>query len=108
MAKTKAQVDKEVRSAGEALINFDDLTATSGNTWVGSTTVDGVERFFEIKVVAKKEGFGQDDIDALLAEREAVEARKVATKEAAAKKKAKDTERRAKAKANAEAKKAEG
>lgn len=107
MAKTKAEIDKEVRSAGEALIDFTELTPTSGNTFIGKTEVDGVERFFEIKVTAKKEGFSDDDLKAILDERAEVEARKAETKAAAAKKKAADEKRRADAKAKAEAAKAE-
>jgi hypothetical protein len=107
MAKTKAEVDKEVRSAGESLIDLSDLVATSGNTWIGKTTVDGSERFFEIKVTAKKDGFSEDDVNAILTERAEVESRKAERAEAAAAKKSADEKRRAEAKAKAEAAKAE-
>lgn len=103
--KTKAQIDKEIRSAGESRVNFDGMTALNGNTWVGITVVDGVERYFEIKIVAKSVKFTADDIAAALLEREMVEARKVATKAAADAKRANDEKRRAEAKAKADAKK---
>lgn len=104
--KTKTQVDTEVRSAGIALINTDDLIAISGTAFIGKTEVDGETRFFEIKVTAKKDDFTQDDLEVLLAERAEVEARKKATAAAAAKKRENDKKRRADAKAKAEAKKA--
>ena len=107
--KTKTQVDNEVRRAGIALINTEDLTAVGGAVFIGQAEVDGEARFFEIKVTAKKDDFTQDDLDVLLAERAEVEARKKATAAAAAKKREKDEKRRADAKAKAEAKKeAEG
>ena len=107
--KTKTQVDTEVRSAGIALINAEDLTAVGGTVFIGQTEVDGEIRFFEIKITAKKDDFTQDDLDVLLAERAEVEARKVATANAATKKRANDEKRRADAKAKADAKKvAEG
>ena len=106
--KTKTQVDTEVRNAGIALIDTTDLTAVSGTVFIGQTEVDGETRFFELKVTAKKDDFTQEDLDVLLAERKDVEARKIATAEAAAKKKANDEKRRADAKAKADAKKAEG
>lgn len=100
--RTKADIDKEIRSAGEARIDFDGLTAINGNTWVGETTVNGATRFFEIKVVAKAEKFTSDEVDALLKERAEVEARKAEKKIASAKKAEKDAKRRAEAKAKAE------
>ena len=100
----KADVDKAVRDVGEALVDTSELTKVAGNIWFGHTTVDGHDRFFEIKIVAKKLGFSSDDLDALLAERAEVEARKAETKAAAAKKAEKDKARREKAKADAEAK----
>lgn len=105
MKKTKAVIDKEVRMAGEVLIDLSELTATSGNTYVGSTEVDGVERFFEIKIVAKSVEFTQEDVNAILEERKVVEANKIARAEASSKKKAKDEKRRADAKAKALAEK---
>lgn len=104
--KTKTQVDTEVRNAGIALINTEDLTAVGGTVFIGQTEVDGEIRFFEIKVTAKKDDFTQDDLDVLLAERAEVEARKTATAAAAAKKRENDEKRRADAKAKADAKKA--
>ena len=104
--KTKTQVDAEVRNAGIALISTEDLTAVGGTVFIGQTEVDGEVRFFEIKVTAKKDNFTQDDLDVLLAERAEVEARKVATAKAAAKKRENDEKRRADAKAKADAKKA--
>ena len=104
--KTKTQVDNEVRRAGIALINTEDLTAVGGTVFIGQTEADGETRFFEIKVTAKKDDFTQDDLDVLLAERAEVEARKTATAAAAAKKRENDEKRRADAKAKAEAKKA--
>ena len=107
--KTKTQVDTEVRNTGIALINTEDLTAVGGTVFIGQTEVDGEVRFFEIKVTAKKDDFTQDDLNVLLAERAEVEARKVATANAAAKKRANDEKRRADTKAKADAKaKAEG
>lgn len=98
----KADVDKAVRDAGEVLVDTSELTKVAGNIWVGHTVVDGHDRFFEIKIVAKKLGFSSDDVDALLAERAEVEARKSEVKTAAAKKAEKDKARRDKAKADAE------
>lgn len=104
--KTKAQVDTEVRNAGIALINTENLTAVGNTMFIGQTEVDGETRFFEIKVTAKKDDFTQDDLDVLLAERAEVEARKAAAAAAAAKKRENDEKRRASAKAKADAKKA--
>ena len=104
--RTKVQIDNEVRGAGIALINAEDLTAVGGTVFIGQTEVDGEIRFFEIKITAKKDDFTQDDLDVLLAERAEVEARKVATANAATKKRANDEKRRADAKAKADAKKA--
>ena len=104
--KTKTQVDNEVRAVGIALISTEGLTAVGGTVFIGQTEVDGETRFFEIKVTAKKDDFTQDDLDVLLAERAEVEARKVATAKAAAKKRENDEKRRADAKAKADAKKA--
>lgn len=104
--KTKTQVDNEVRAVGIALIDTDALTAVGGTTFIGQTDVDGETRFFEIKVTAKKDDFTQDDLNVLLAERAEVEARKVATANAATKKRENDEKRRADAKAKADAKKA--
>lgn len=94
----KADIDKAVRDAGEVLLDTSELTKVAGNIWMGHTVVDGYDRFFEIKIVAKKLGYSSDDIDALLAERAEVEARKAEVKAAAAKKALRDAERRAKAK----------
>ena len=104
----KADVDKAVREAGEVLVDTSELTKVAGNIWIGETVADGHQRFFEIKIVAKKLGFSSDDVDALLAERAEVEGRKSETKAAAAKKAEKDKARREKAKADAEAKAKEG
>ena len=104
--KTKTQVDNEVRRAGIALINTEDLTAIGGTAFIGQTEVDGETRFFEIKVTAKKDDFTQEELDVLLADRVAVEARKTATAAAAAKKRENDEKRRADAKEKADAKKA--
>lgn len=100
----KADVDKAVRDAGEILVDVSNLTKVAGNIWIGHTVVDGHDRFFEIKIVAKKIGFSSDDINALLDARAEVDARKESTKAAAAKKSVKDKARRADAKAKAEAK----
>lgn len=102
VARTKADVDKEIRSAGEARIDFDGLTAVNGNTWIGEIEVEGKQRFFEIKVVAKAEKFTADELQGLLDERAEVEARKAEKKVAAVKKAEKDAKRRADAKAKAE------
>ena len=93
----KAEVDTLVRNAGVALIDTEELTQVNGNTYFGHTVVDGYDRYFEIKVVAKKVGFCQADIDALLIERAKVETRKAEVKAASAKKAEKDKARRAKA-----------
>ena len=99
----KADVDKAVRDVGEALVDTSELTKVASNIWFGHTVVNGHDRFFEIKIVAKKLGFSSDDVDALLAERAAVDARKAEAKAAAAKKAEKDKARRDKAKAEAKA-----
>lgn len=98
----KSEVDKMVREAGEVLLDTTELTQVAGNIWIGKTEVDGYERFFEVKIVAKKIGYSQDDVDALLNERAEVEARKQAAKTASAKKAEKDKARREKAKADKE------
>lgn len=105
MKKTKNAIDKEIRMAGEALIDLSELTATSGNTYVGTTEVDGEQRFFEIKIIAKKSDFTQENVDELLENRRIVEENKIARAEASSKKKAKDEKRRAEAKAKALAEK---
>lgn len=101
---TKAQIDKEVRRAGENRVDFGGMTALNGNTWVGTTVVNGVERYFEIKIVAKSIEFTAEDVAAALLERERIEERKVAAKAAADAKRANDEKRRAEAKAKADAK----
>ena len=104
--KTKTQVDTEVRNVGIALINTEGLTPVGSTVFIGQTEIDGETRFFEIKVTAKKDDFTQEDLDVLLAERAEIEARKIATAKAAAKKRENDEKRRADAKAKADAKKA--
>jgi len=105
MAKTKAEVDKLVRAEGENLVDLSGLTAVAGNVFIGETFVEGKTRFFEIKIVAKKEDFSQANIDEMLTERMAVENRKIETKAAAEKKKIADEKRRADAKAKKESEK---
>ena len=97
----KSDVDKAVRNVGEELIDTSNLTHISGSTFFGNTVVDGHERFFEIKVTAKKLGFCADDVEALLAERSEIEKRKAEVKAAAAKKAEHDKARRSKATAEA-------
>ena len=101
----KADVDKAVRDAGEILLDTSELTKVAGNIWIGHTVADGHDRFFEVKIVAKKLGFSSDDVQALLDERSEVEARKAEVKAAAAKKATGDAKRRADAKAKADAEK---
>lgn len=100
----KSEVDALVRDAGTIRIDTDGLCQIGSSTWIGATTVDGYERYYEVKVVAKKLGFSQEDIDVILAERAAVEARKAEVKAAAAKKAEKDKARRSKAKEEKEQK----
>ena len=96
---TKAELDKLVRSAGEQLIDVSELTLIQGSTFMGETEVDGVQRFFEIKVTAKSIDFDSDSLQAKLDERAEVEERKAQAKLASDKKKAKDKAKREKAKA---------
>ena len=99
---TKAELDKMVRSAGEQLIDVSELILIQGSTYMGKTEVDGVERFFEIKVTAKSIDFDADSLQAKLDERAEIEERKLQAKIAADKKKAKDKAKREKAKAEEE------
>lgn len=107
MERGKNLVDADIRSAGIALVDISNLTAIASNKWIGRTTVDGVDRFFQIEVVAKSVDFDEDALNTILTEREEVESRKAETKAKANAKKARDIANRAKAKELADAKKAE-
>lgn len=105
---TKTQKDTAVKEKainalglGESLVNVDAMQVASSSWLVSVGEVDGVERYAEIKVIAKAEDF--DLADALnefedkqkkAAERQAAQAKRKA--EAAAKKAKKEAEKAAK------------
>jgi hypothetical protein len=107
MERCRNLVDADIRSAGVVLVDVSNLTAIASNKWIGRTTVDGVDRFFQIEVVAKSIDFDEDSLNAILTERELVETRKAATKAKANAKKDRDIATRAKVKELTDAKKAE-
>ena len=93
--RKKSEVDALIRGQGLAKVNTEGLIKITGNTFVGTAMVDGKERYFEIKVVAKADTFDKDELNALLTERTEVEKRKAEVKAKAAAKAKKDEEKRA-------------
>jgi len=94
MPRTKADLDREIRGAGQKLIDTSTLTLVQGSTFIGETEVDGEQRFFEIKVTAKSVNFDAETLASKLDERAEVEERKRVAKIASDKKKAKDKAKR--------------
>ena len=95
----KSEIDGAIRQAGLEKVNLEGLIAVNGNTFLGSTSVNGVKRYFEIKVIAKADTFDDDEVEAILMERAEVEKRKAEVKAKAAAKAKKDAEKRKKAQA---------
>ena len=93
--RKKNEVDALIREQGLAKVDTKDLIKITGNTFMGTAMVDGKERYFEIKVVAKADTFDKDELNALLTERTEVEKRKAETKAKAAAKAKKDADKRA-------------
>lgn len=93
--RKKSEVDALIREQGLAKVDTKDLTKITGNTFMGTAMVDGKERYFEIKVVAKADTFDKDELNALLTERTEVEKRKAEVKAKAVAKAKKDAEKRA-------------
>lgn len=93
--RKKSEVDALIRKAGLAKVEQSNLIAVSGNTFVGEVEVDGVKRFYEIKVIAKADTFDESELAAILVERREVEIRKAEAKAKAAAKAKKDAEKRA-------------
>ena len=104
---TKTQLDAMVRAEGLNRVNLEGLTAVTNNTFIGTTEVDGVKRFYEIKVVAKSTEYTDETLEETLKERAAVEARKIETKNKAAEKRIRDEKKRAEKAAKDAEKKAE-
>ena len=102
MDMNKNEKDSAIRAVGFERVNLEGLTQISGNSFVGETEVEGVVRFFEIKVIARAENFDEAKLAEVLAENEATRVRKVEKAEQAEAKKAKDKAKRAKAKEVAE------
>lgn len=97
MKMTKTQIDNEIRSAGIAHLDTDELIQIGTNLFIGKTEVDDETRFYEIKVTVKKDTFTQDDLEVLIEERRLADERNRERAEAAAKKREKDSKRRAEA-----------
>ena len=99
MALTKAMKDAAIRQYGLDRINLDGMIQVAGGTFLASCVYEGVERFYEISVVAKSDKFTQADVDALLVERAATEERKAERAKIAEDKRIAAAEKKAKAKA---------
>ena len=72
----KADVDKLIRAGAENHVNAEGLEVL-GNSLYGKVMVNGTERFFEIKIVAKAADFDQDALDALKVEKQMAEQKKI-------------------------------
>ena len=85
----KAELDRLVRVEGEKLIDLSQLERIEGSTFIGSTEVNGVKRYFEVKVVAKAVTYGEEDLQAWRDERRIIEEGKAERARIAEAKKAK-------------------